>query len=237
MPLSQPLVRCARPLAILAVLAGLIFSLTACRWPGSSGARPLVDVALGASDSVGIGTADPAREGWVPQFLDRLPPDTRLINLGVSGYRLADAVEQALPVAVDARPDIVTVWLAVNDFNAQVDLAAYERDLDTLLGTLSTAGVRRILVGNVPDLALVPAYASTGIPRDTLAAEVDRWNAAIARQADRHGAVLVDLYAQWTELADHPEYVSADGFHPSAEGYRRLADLFYAALVASGEDL
>jgi lysophospholipase L1-like esterase len=77
-------------------------------------------------------------------------------------------------------------------------------------------------------------YTATDIPRGDLAAEVARWNAAIARQAERHGALLVDVHSQWTELAAHPEYVSADGFHPSAAGYQRLAELFYLTLQAGG---
>jgi lysophospholipase L1-like esterase len=43
----------------------------------------------------------------------------------------------------------------------------------------------------------------------------------------------VDLYAHWREVAEHPEYVAADGFHPSAEGYARLAEIF-AETYASG---
>ncbi|HEX2173971.1 MAG TPA: SGNH/GDSL hydrolase family protein [Dehalococcoidia bacterium] len=215
----------------LILLGSLLAS--GCRWPVAAD-RPLVYVALGASDSVGVGTADPAQEGWVPQLHSRLPPGTRLVNLGVSGFRLAEAVEQTLPIAVDADPDIVTIWLAVNDFNARTDLGQYERDLDRLLGALAATEPRVILIGNIPDLTLVPVYASFGVPKEALAAEVDRWNAAIDRQAVKHGARVVDLHAQWLELADHPEYVSADGFHPSASGYRRLADLFYASLEAAG---
>ena len=41
-----------------------------------------------------------------------------------------------------------------------------------------------------------------------------------------HGATLVDLYARWQEVALHPEFLSADGFHPSSEGYQALADVF-----------
>jgi lysophospholipase L1-like esterase len=33
-------------------------------------------------------------------------------------------------------------------------------------------------------------------------------------------------------LADHPEYLSADGFHPSSDGYARLADVFAEAAGA-----
>jgi len=44
---------------------------------------------------------------------------------------------------------------------------------------------------------------------------------------DRNQCELVDLFAHWKELALHPEYISFDGFHPSANGYTRLAEIFY----------
>ena len=215
------------------VLLSVVVALAGCGGAGTA-SRPLVYVALGASDSVGVGASNPAEEGWVPQFQHRLPPGTRLVNLGVNGFTIRQAIEQTLPIALDAEPDVVTVWLAVNDFNARVNLEQYERDLDRLLGALAEAHPRRILIGNLPDLTRVPIYTTAGVSRTALRAEVDRWNAAIARQAARHDAVLVDLHSEWTELAAHPEYVSADGFHPSAAGYQRLADLFYTALEESG---
>ena len=49
----------------------------------------------------------------------------------------------------------------------------------------------------------------------------------------RHGDTLVDLYSHWQEVAQHPEYVSNDGFHPSSEGYQALADVFSEALQTS----
>jgi lysophospholipase L1-like esterase len=36
----------------------------------------------------------------------------------------------------------------------------------------------------------------------------------------------VDLHSRWQDVAQHPEYLSADGFHPSSEGYQALADVF-----------
>ena len=73
--------------------------------------RPLVYVAIGASDSVGIGAIDPARDGWVPVLYRKLPFESRLVNLGISGSLVREAVVQQLPVALDADPDLVTIWL------------------------------------------------------------------------------------------------------------------------------
>lgn len=204
---------------------------TASPTPGTVFAkdRPLVYAAIGASDTVGVGAPDPAKDGWVPQLARRLPPGSKLVNLGISGARLSDAIEEELPKAIQAKPDFVTVWNVVNDLNANVDLVAYERDLDRLLGELTSKTSARVMIGNCPDLTRVPAYARLGIPPEQLRAEVARWNTVIARAVGKHPnrVYLVDLYARSDELEFDPGLVSVDDFHPSARGYARLADVFW----------
>ncbi len=185
--------------------------------------RPLTYVAIGASDTVGVGASAPEQESWPAVLHRRLPSGSRLVNLGVSGSLIRQALDQQLPVALDSDPDLVTVWLAVNDYAARVALSRYASELDTLLGSLRAHTRATILVGNVPDLSVLPVAARFDL-RD-----VDRWNAAIAEISRRHDATLVDLRATWRAVADHPEYISSDGFHPSSTGYRRLADVFYAS--------
>ena len=208
----------------LTVVVGLCLSGCAVR---AQAARPLTYVAIGASDAVGIGATNPETEGWVPRFGVKLGADTRVVNLGVSGSTLGQALKEQLGPALDAQPDIVTVWLCVNDLNAGVPLESYAADLDSLLGQLEAANAR-VLVGNVPDLARLAAYR--GVDPAPLQAEVARWNAVIADATARHGDTLVDLYAHWQDAVQHPEYLSADGFHPSSDGYKALADVFAATL-------
>jgi len=191
--------------------------------------RPVTYVAIGASDAVGVGARDPETEGWVPRFGARLGANVRVINLGVSGSTLGQALDEQVGPALDAQPDVVTVWLAVNDLNARVPLDQYAAQLDTLLTQLDGTHAR-VLVGNVPDLGRLAAYR--GIDPAPLQAEVDRWNQVIAETTTRHGATLVDLYARWQEVAQHPEYLSVDGFHPSSEGYQALAEVFGEAVSA-----
>ena len=209
---------------LAAAAAGLLLTGCAVR---AAAARPLTYVALGASDAVGVGAANPETEGWVPRFGAKLGDSTRIVNLGVSGSTLAQALQEQLGPALDAQPDVVTVWLCVNDLNAGVPLDAYAADLDSLLGQLETTNAR-VFVGNVPDLARLAAYR--GVDPAPLQADVNRWNVAIADTTASHGATLVDLFSHWQEVAEHPEYLSTDGFHPSSDGYRALADVFAAAL-------
>ncbi len=191
----------------------------------SGAGHPFVYVAIGASDSYGVGADDPATQSWPADLAASLPLGTRFVNLGVPGILLGRATQVELPVALDARPDLITVWLAVNDLAAGVPLDTYRQQLDGLLDALHQGTGARILVANVPDLGLIARFSG----QPDIAATVAAWNAAIATAAYAHSATLVDLFGQWRELAAHPEYLGADGFHPSTEGYRQIARLFWQA--------
>jgi acyl-CoA thioesterase-1 len=222
----------ANPLRTLLIASAAVVlacaSLTACGWSREvpTGVVP-VHVALGASDAVGVGAARPAQDGWVPLVTAGLPEGTQLVNLGVSGATLSDVIAGQLPIAIDADPRWVTLWPGPNDLRNGVALETFSGQLEQILAALQPAtGERRtVAVLNLPDLRVLPAFARTD--RATLDAQVRTWNAAIAATVSRHAqyAVLVDLHANWAELAAHPDYISADGFHPSSAGYRRIADL------------
>ena len=210
---------------MLAAIPGVLLAGLACRstTSASSSPRPLTYVAIGASDTVGVGAGVPEQESWPAVLHRRLPPGSQLVNLGISGSLLRQALDQQLPVALNSAPDLVTVWLAVNDYGARVPLEPYRADLGTLLGELRAKTRATILVGNIPDLSAIPAAGRFDLRF------VDRWNTAIDDVVRQHAATLVDLRATWSEVREHPEYISSDGFHPSTTGYRRLADLFYAS--------
>ena len=205
----------------------------ACLPGGASGAAPapLVYVAIGASDTVGVGASAPEQDGWVPRLRERLPADSTLVNLGVSGSKLSEALEQQLRSPSPLSP----IWSQSGSrpmiLTGRVPLDGYTADLDRLLSALDTTGAA-VLLGNLPDLAQLPALRSAD--PTLLRREVDAWNAAIAEVASHHRVILVDLRSTWLELAAHPEYVAADGFHPSSLGHARLADQFWQALQASG---
>src|SRR5205823_633166 len=56
--------------------------------------KPLTYVAIGASDAVGVGARDPETEGWVPRLGATLGPNVRVVNLGVSGSTLSQALAE-----------------------------------------------------------------------------------------------------------------------------------------------
>ena len=212
---------------LLGALPALVVAAMACRSASDSPSAPrsIRYVALGASASVGVGAATPESESWPAVLHRRLPPGSQLLNLGVAGTLVRQAVDQQLPVALASQPDLVTIWLAVNDYGARSPLQPYLSDLGTLLGELRSKTGAAVLVGNIPDLSALPVASRFDLRF------LDRWNASIADTTRQHGATLVDLHSAWTEVRAHPEYLSSDGFHPSTAGYVRLADRFYAQVA------
>jgi lysophospholipase L1-like esterase len=188
-------------------------------------------VVLGASDAYGVGTSDPDRDNWPTSLSRQLRGTIHLVNLGVPGITLGRAATQEMPIAVDARPDVVVLWLAVNDFAANVPLSTYSAQLRSAIHTLRTQTSAHVYVANLPDLTAIPYLVRLAHgDQQALAARVADWNEAIAAACAREGATLVDLFNDWQELRTHPGYVSGDGLHPSTLGAQRLAEIFRQAI-------
>jgi lysophospholipase L1-like esterase len=213
-----------RPLLAIAVIV-------VCCAP--SGARPLRYVAIGASDSVGVGASDPKAKSWPALLASRMPAGTTYVNLGVSGSTVSQALAEQLPQATRDDPDVATIWLAFNDLARAVPPASYRADLDRLLdGLLQTRA--RVFVANLPDLRGVPA--TSGVDRTLLAAAVDAYNAQIAAAVHDAGSrvTLVDLFAGSADVISRELVVSADGLHPNDLGYQRIAERFADTMRTSG---
>lgn len=194
----------------------------------------IVYLAIGASDTFGLGADDPDQQNWAIDLARKLGSNVHLINLGIPGITLHQALNVELPVALDTHPSLITIWLAVNDIGDYVPAASYAADLETLLSKLQAADPRaRIAIANVPDLRYLP-YFQQRYDQAYVYNQVLAYNAIIAAAASRHHIILVDLFNQWQTLRDHPEYISSDGFHPSTLGYQMLANLFYQTLQHAG---
>src|SRR2546425_3217559 len=242
-----------RRLLAARLIAGLMFAgltFSACGASATSRVGPspspptrVVYAAIGASETYGIGAGNP-RQAWPQVFTDDvLPRSAVLHNFGIPGATTAQALLDEVPAALAVHPTVVTVWLNVNDLINGVAAPDYESQLRQVLRALRRGGQARVLVANTPDLAQLPAYraclpaASAGgptclIPQGLLptpqavAAAVAASNAALSDAAEQEGATIVDLHLNDSQIAQHPEWISADGFHPSGQGYAVIAKQF-----------
>jgi acyl-CoA thioesterase-1 len=190
---------------------------------------PIVYVALGDSTVEGQG-ASRADANYVSRLHARLRavyPGARMMNLGYGGATSTDVLAAQVRRAVDAVPNLVTLSVGPNDITRGVAVERFERRVDEILGALERETTAVVVVNLLPDLTLTPRFRSSD-RRTAIARQVELFNEVLQRQARRHGAEVVDLYtASRNELPEHPEFVGADGYHPSDVGYARWAELMW----------
>jgi lysophospholipase L1-like esterase len=238
--------------AALTACGGSSGSIGAGAVPSVSPAGPaLTYVAIGASETLGFGADDPIRQAWTQVFYRRaLPRAATLVNLGIPGATAQEALLREVPEAARLRPDVVTVWLNVNDLIRGVPPDEYGRQITSLLEELRGVRGPTVLVGNTPPLGQLPRFAdcqpyspapgggcdqTRQLSAEELDAMVSAYNSVISEAAARAGAIVVDLHALGVaaqrEGTDR-ELLSRDGFHPSTAGHLAIGRAFARALPA-----
>ncbi|MGY1808011.1 SGNH/GDSL hydrolase family protein [Blastococcus sp. SYSU D00669] len=179
-------------------------------------------IALGDSFTEGLSDPDPTRPGEYRGWADRLAEhlaaaaDTEVeyANLAIRGRLVGQVLDEQLPVALAAQPDLVSLVAGGND------LLRPGGDPDALAARIEDAVVRLRAAG--ADVLL-----ATGVdPRQTpiirrIRGRVAVFNASLWSMAARHGAAVLD---QWgaTWLQDFRMW-DTDRIHLTAEGHRRIA--------------
>ncbi|HMA35322.1 MAG TPA: GDSL-type esterase/lipase family protein [Chloroflexia bacterium] len=198
--------------------------------------RPIIYSAMGASDTVGVGAANPDRDAWPVVLASRLPADTQFHRFGIGGIVLGQALEQELPQTIASKPTLVTVWLAANDLTKQVPLPTYQQQLDTLLQRLTTQTTAQIVLLNLPDLSLVLSPSLVPGGKDAIRSQVLSWDVAIGATAATYGnrVLLVDLFPQSGLVTSDSTVLSGDNWHPSTKGYKVIGDYVYDQIQQAG---
>jgi acyl-CoA thioesterase-1 len=131
-----------------------------------------------------------------------------VMNAGVNGDTTADGMSRYLPLL---RNDVgvLVLELGANDGLQGLDVAAMERNLNTMVEAAQARGIRVLLCGME-----TPPLRTLGY---TLA-----FHDVFPRVARRYNVPLVPFLL--TGVALVPEMNGPDGIHPNAAGARRIAD-------------
>ena len=174
-------------------------------------------VALGDSTAQGIGASRPDR-GYVGQLLARLVSRQgrpwRVVNLSVTGARLADVIREQLPRVDEAgAPDLVTCAAGANDI-VRFGFPRARHALHALISGLPAGAI----------LATVPQGLMPHRTRDL--------NSIIRAEAPSAGLHIADVWAH-TGPPWRNKY-AADDFHPNDNGYADWCTAFADALGLDG---
>ncbi|MCW2673933.1 MAG: lipolytic enzyme family [Frankiales bacterium] len=197
------------------------------RYPGPS----LRLVMLGDSSATGLGCDSPAQTpgallaGGVARDLKRR---VRLDVFAVVGARSAD-LDTQVAKALQAPVDLAVIMVGANDVTHRVWPGDAGAQLGRAVATLRAAGTV-VVVGTCPDLGTVKPLLQ---PLKTVAAYWSRRMAtAQAVAVAEHDGIAISLGSLLAEeFAVHADLWSADRFHPSPGGYRRVADVLLPSLL------
>jgi lysophospholipase L1-like esterase len=193
--------------------------------------RPLLRlVLLGDSIAAGVGVSrtDETVGAALARRLGSAGNRVRLAGVAIGGSGTGDLGPQ-VSRALLGRPDVAVILVGANDATRGTPLAAVRHNLHDAVARLRAAGVR-VVVGTCPDLGAVRVFAQP--LRMAVAWQGRRVRAASAAATESAGGVPVDLAAATGPVfrAD-PGTFSEDRFHPSADGYRLLAEALLAAVA------
>lgn len=175
----------------------------------------LTYVALGDSTAQGIGASRPDK-GYVGLIAKALEQKTgkpiKVINLSVSGARLADCLQNQLPELANYKADFVTIEIGANDMN-NYNQANFQRDMEQLISRLP----KNAVISDLP-------YFGGGRKRN-LEANVESASKIIQELAKSHGLKIAQLH-QVTKDNDNILTMSPDLLHPSNRSYRNWYKAF-----------
>ncbi|MFG1639065.1 SGNH/GDSL hydrolase family protein [Amycolatopsis sp. NPDC049252] len=176
-------------------------------------------VAIGDSFTEGLNDAlpDGSFRGWADRLAEILAAgrsDFRYANLSLRGKMLDEIMDEQLPIALELKPDLVTLCAGGNDIIVPgADVEAVVERFEEGVAKLREAGIP-VLIFNGPDTKVLSVMS-------VLRGKVAIYNTHLWAIAERYGARMVDL---WTMGPLHDRRAwSDDRLHFSPEAHRRIA--------------
>jgi lysophospholipase L1-like esterase len=149
-----------------------------------------------------------------------------VINSGQPSERILEGLARFADVFEASRAEVVLLVEGANG------LPQVGPDISTavlrIMVQAAKNGRARVFIGSM--MPQVP-----GRPRATTpVSELLAYNNAMQMMCTQEGVTYVDLYNAM--LPDAATLIGSDGLHPTEAGYRRIADLFFAAIRSELEE-
>lgn len=145
--------------------------------------------------------------------------DISVFNAGLGAETVVSAALRFPDVLDEQRPEVVLVMHGVNGLSLiGPEVSA---SLIRSMAQMATARGMRVFIAS-----MVPTIA--GRQRSQDAALLEAYNARLREVCILEGVPFVDLYGAL--LPDVLNVIGIDGLHPTEAGYRRMAEIFFAAI-------
>ncbi|MFD7920845.1 SGNH/GDSL hydrolase family protein [Streptomyces sp. NPDC059740] len=194
-----------------------------------TGFRSLVAVGDSFTEGMSDELSDGTYRGWADLLAARLAartPGFRYANLAVRGKLIGQIVAEQTGPAAAMGADLVTLVGGLND------VLRPRCDLGRVCGLLDEAAERLSAGGG--QLVLMRSPGRQGPVLERVRPRMEALFAHLAEVAQRHDAVLVDLFG--APVLSDPRLWGVDRLHLNAEGHRRVAEAVWQALGLPAEE-
>lgn len=176
-------------------------------------------MAIGDSFTEGLEDSDAAGNyrGWADRLAETLAatrPELTYANLAIRGDEMDEVEFEQLPVALAARPHLVSMCSGGNDLiKPAADVDTLAARFDTMVGKVRAAG-SDVMIFTGQDTKTIPIMSM-------VRSKVAVFNGHLRSIADRHGCYVVDLWGM-PALRDNRAW-SVDRLHLSPQGHHLVA--------------
>lgn len=199
---------------------------------------PLTYLALG--DSYTIGEAVAQKESFPYQLMAQLNIEGKNIAapkmIAKTGWT-TDELQAAIKTEnLNQNFDMVTLLIGVNNQYRGYPQTTYRKEFKELLQTAITyAGKNKkmVFVVSIPDWGVTPFGKSSGRNQQTIAQEIDAYNAIAKEETLAMGVSYTDITPGSRNAATDLSLVASDGLHPSGKMYNQWAIKVAPAVLTS----
>lgn len=188
---------------------------------------------VGDSTTYGHGISNWPKNNYPAMLQNLLGESYHVNNYGVSSYAVQDTSDRPYmtlehyqeSLAYDA--DYVVFMMGSNDSKPEnwIDAESFREDLVALLESYGDA---KIILCTLPSAFFTEEHTANVTSHDIQPLVVEEIAQITRDVAAENGYTLLDIHAL---TAQHPEWISRDGVHPSNEGAAAIAQEIYKVLT------
>jgi lysophospholipase L1-like esterase len=143
------------------------------------------------------------------------------INSGIPGDTAEGGLRRLKEQVIDAHPDLVFVQFALNDAFIGCTLAEFEKNIALIVDRLQKETAAEVL--------LLTSVALADPDEDSMALQ---YYERLEQVAQQRSVSIARVHAYWKDKAggNFDGLLQADGVHPTAAGYRLMAEAIMQAL-------
>ncbi len=193
---------------------------------------------LALGDSYTIGEQVPMEENFPYQLIRALYKEkvelAQPVIIAKTGWTTDELAQALREEGIKETFDIVTLLIGVNNQYRGRDITNYEEEFTALLKQaihFAHGAVQNVFVLSIPDWGVTPF--AEGKDRKEIAQAIDLYNRAKKDIALAHKVHWLDITDSTRANGTLPDFLAADGLHPSGKEYEIWAQRLAPMVVAS----